>query len=350
MQNDGSSGFGTAAVDDLPDLEKQGLPQERRDQASTMLEDSVTDGDHTVLTIVVSNGESRSQVRVTPEPVGKLAKAVDSGNGQLPFVVSPKKGYLSRTASSHEQCRVCQEEKEEDLIDLGCQCRGGLAKAHRSCIDIWFRTRGSNRCEICQQVAANVPPPQSLPSTNYWIWRVDPAFRGSSIGQEHERGETKWEKNIERDWFGGAVIIGSHMGKFSREGEPSTRYTQNLRAKQKNIVVHSTTPDATHFSSLVSTTLYPTTASLLIHIVPGKVGKGQINHSTFDFYHLERLVSGLGWPEGADWNSRQRNRVSQISTGIGSLVRNNQMLTPLPFNSTIYDQSKAKAKALKLQS
>ena len=46
--------------------------------------------------------------------------------------------------------RVCQQEKEELLIDLGCHCRGALARAHRSCIDTWFRTRGSNKCEICQ--------------------------------------------------------------------------------------------------------------------------------------------------------------------------------------------------------
>jgi E3 ubiquitin-protein ligase DOA10 len=47
-------------------------------------------------------------------------------------------------------CRVCQEKTEEPLVDLGCQCRGDLAKAHRTCIDVWFHTRGSNKCEICQ--------------------------------------------------------------------------------------------------------------------------------------------------------------------------------------------------------
>ncbi|XP_021900503.1 uncharacterized protein LOC110816567 isoform X3 [Carica papaya] len=93
----------------------------------------------------------------------KLLNAVNSGKEELelPDVASPKKGCLPRTSSSHEQCRVCQQEKEEVLIDLGCQCRGGLAKAHRSCIDTWFRTKGSNQCEICQSVAANVPPPES---------------------------------------------------------------------------------------------------------------------------------------------------------------------------------------------
>lgn len=167
MQNDRSN----AAVGDL---EKQdGCVQEE----PSVLVDSFSGGDHTVLTIL------------THEPTAKFSKTVvDSGNGkeELPVVVSPKKGYLSRTASSHELCRVCQDDKEEDLIDLGCQCRGGLAKAHRSCITTWFRTRGSNKCEICQQVASNVPPPESPPTTSYWVWRVDPAYRGPS--QEHRRG------------------------------------------------------------------------------------------------------------------------------------------------------------------
>ncbi|XP_042489683.1 uncharacterized protein LOC122069684 [Macadamia integrifolia] len=82
--------------------------------------------------------------------------------------------------------RVCQQQTDEALINLGCQCRGGLANVHLSCIEIWFRTKGSNKCEICQQVAVNVPPPES--QTNYWVWRVGPAFRESSVAQGRERG------------------------------------------------------------------------------------------------------------------------------------------------------------------
>ncbi|KAL3612781.1 hypothetical protein D5086_003801 [Populus alba] len=78
----------------------------------------------------------------------------------LPGVDSPRKGSLSRISSLHEQCRVCQQEKEEVLIDLGCKCKGGLAKAHRTCIDTWFSRRGSNK----MAVAVNVSPPESQPS------------------------------------------------------------------------------------------------------------------------------------------------------------------------------------------
>ncbi|KAK4423227.1 hypothetical protein Salat_1905500 [Sesamum alatum] len=117
----------------------------------------------------------------------------------------PDKGepQLARNSTSHEECRVCQEETEEVLINLGCQCRGGLAKAHQSCIIKWFNTRGSNKCEICQQIAANVAPPDSQASlgpfmTSYWIWRVDPAFRA----QQRERG---WFSPL---WVAFSILIG----------------------------------------------------------------------------------------------------------------------------------------------
>ncbi|KAG8382588.1 hypothetical protein BUALT_Bualt05G0093200 [Buddleja alternifolia] len=200
--------------------------------------------------------------------------AADQSHELVEVVVVKAEPQLERNSSSHEECRcksstlfknatqavkdipthskavyacfishrnnvmavfslfwVCQEENEEVLINLGCQCRGGLAKAHRTCIIKWFNTRGSNKCEICQQIAVNVSPPDSQASictvyfwiqafnmhtqlglqdfetvsgqrlsendqdfsgmsspdhvlTSYWIWRVDPALRA----QERERG------------------------------------------------------------------------------------------------------------------------------------------------------------------
>ncbi|KAK6262622.1 hypothetical protein QUC31_008438 [Theobroma cacao] len=204
MQNEGSNGTSTTAGDHSgnlpePNLEKQEnipvLPQE--DSHPGSVGDSGCVANPTLLTIVVSNGESH----VTQQPIAKLSKDVDSIEEELPCVASPKKGYFSRTTSCHEQCRVCQQEKEEVLIDLGCQCKGGLAKAHRSCIDTWFHTKGSNKCEICQAVAVNVSAPESQPShlivmpafgcqmffmvqASSWLWRVDPSF----APQERERG------------------------------------------------------------------------------------------------------------------------------------------------------------------
>ncbi|KAJ6792904.1 Uncharacterized protein M6B38_237920 [Iris pallida] len=139
-------------------------------------------GDHHVIDVVVVVVEEKEKVSVA--------------------AAAAKKGCLSRSDSGHEQCRICQQPTEEPIIVLGCRCRGELSKAHRSCIEIWFRTRGSNKCEICQQVAANVPSPDSQPSTNYWVWRVDSAYGGTVGRGNHER------QCFSPLWVAFAILIG----------------------------------------------------------------------------------------------------------------------------------------------
>ncbi|KAF8028085.1 hypothetical protein BT93_E0870 [Corymbia citriodora subsp. variegata] len=191
MHSDGSAaaaGLADKPSADEADVEKQGgavvLSRESGGEAAVDgLAAGVDQG--TPLTIVVSSGDSCA----APEPAVKDSKALECVVEEPPLVGSPKKGHFSRSGSSHEQCRVCQEEKEEDLIDLGCQCRGGIAKAHRSCIEAWFRCRGSNKCEICQQAAANVPPPESHSTqSSFWVWRIDPNYRGSGVAEQRGRG------------------------------------------------------------------------------------------------------------------------------------------------------------------
>ncbi|CAN6978115.1 unnamed protein product [Brassica rapa subsp. trilocularis] len=170
------------------DLEKQ------QDKAPEKQSESVNESATEVnLTIVVCNGDSSRG----PETV-EVAQIF----GPAEREESPKKVCLSRNSSSHEQCsRVCQQEKEEALIELGCLCRGGLAKSHRSCIDAWFRTKGSNQCEICQAVAVNVPPPETQPTTNYWVWRIDPSYRQ----EQRERG------CFSPLWVAFSILIGGLM-------------------------------------------------------------------------------------------------------------------------------------------
>ncbi|KAF9667087.1 hypothetical protein SADUNF_Sadunf16G0296500 [Salix dunnii] len=156
MQNDMSGRDSTtrAGAGDLDlaevDLEKQdnnkALPQVGGNEIL-----SENSGFPPVIAIAFSNDES-------------TVAHVAASKEELPRVDSPRKESLSRTSSLHEQCRVCQQEKEEVLIDLGCKCKGGLAKAHRTCIDTWFSRIGSNKCEICQVVAVHVSPPESQPS------------------------------------------------------------------------------------------------------------------------------------------------------------------------------------------
>ncbi|XP_052134382.1 uncharacterized protein LOC127752971 [Oryza glaberrima] len=147
------------------------------------------------VTIVISQPEEAAEPKgaaaASPPPVEAGAKVA---------AAAVKEAELARTDSFDEQCRVCQQKTEEPLVDLGCRCRGDLSKAHRTCISVWFRTRGSNKCEICQQVAVNIPPPETQASTSYWVWRVDSAYGRGRGG--HERG---WFSPL---WVAFAILIG----------------------------------------------------------------------------------------------------------------------------------------------
>lgn len=151
--------------------------------------------------------------------VGGASSARDSGDGgaleaidvaisrgeegKVELVSSKEGGCLSRSDSYGEQCRICHQQTEEALMDIGCRCRGELSKTHRSCIDFWFYSRGSNKCEICQQVATNIPAPHSNPSVNYWAGGVQPAVgRLRFIQGEHERG------SFRTLWFAFLIVIG----------------------------------------------------------------------------------------------------------------------------------------------
>lgn len=152
-----------------------------------------------VLTIVISKpeDEAREQKGVAPASLPPLEAGDASA---MVAVAAAKEAELARSDSFDEQCRVCQQKSEEPLVDLGCRCRGDLSKAHRTCIDVWFRTRGSNKCEICQQVAVNIPPPETQASTSYWVWRVDSAYGRGRGGRE--RG---WFSPL---WVAFAILIG----------------------------------------------------------------------------------------------------------------------------------------------
>ncbi|KAI5075194.1 hypothetical protein GOP47_0009270 [Adiantum capillus-veneris] len=93
------------------------------------------------------------------------------------------------TESTAEHCRICQLTADEPLIELGCHCRGELAKAHRSCIQQWFNNKGSNKCEVCRQVATNLPAPISPPMHNFWVWRRSHSYRHGPLRRWQGRGQ-----------------------------------------------------------------------------------------------------------------------------------------------------------------
>ncbi|KAK3153947.1 hypothetical protein QOZ80_2BG0183610 [Eleusine coracana subsp. coracana] len=184
-------------------------PEKARDpplQQAPQLEVAAAEAPAPAVTIVISRPGEEDQVT---EPKGGSPPSPKPGGGKpreasvsLTAAAAAKEAELARTDSfdDYEQCRVCQQKTEEPLVDLGCQCRGDLSKAHRTCIDVWFRTRGTNKCEICQQVAVNIPPPETQASTSYWVWRVDSTYGRGRGGRE--RG---WFSPL---WVAFAILIG----------------------------------------------------------------------------------------------------------------------------------------------
>eukprot|EP00268_Persea_americana_P037427 TRINITY_DN37039_c0_g1_i8.p1 TRINITY_DN37039_c0_g1~~TRINITY_DN37039_c0_g1_i8.p1 ORF type:complete len:167 (+),score=30.46 TRINITY_DN37039_c0_g1_i8:728-1228(+) len=156
MQKDGTEGDGIAGGEfiDCSSAQKQEnskkSPLENDGTSSRLQENSVDKDAAGVISIVISRGDACNQVPAVSELKGNVTKTSSSEKDVKADAVPLKKGCLSRSESYHEECRVCQQQSEEPLMDLGCQCRGELAKAHRSCIEIWFRTRGSNKCRLPQ--------------------------------------------------------------------------------------------------------------------------------------------------------------------------------------------------------
>eukprot|EP00249_Psilotum_nudum_P017231 c26223_g1_i1 orf=538-1635(-) len=99
-------------------------------------------------------------------------KTQETGHAQCTVGSIPRSSSTFSTDSLAECCRICQQSSEEPLMELGCQCRGELSKAHHSCIEQWFNNKGSNQCEICQHEATNLPSPVSGPMQNFWVWRI----------------------------------------------------------------------------------------------------------------------------------------------------------------------------------
>ncbi|KAL6177754.1 hypothetical protein ACLB2K_049276 [Fragaria x ananassa] len=160
----------TSNSDEPPDLEKQQQQQQPDGAAEAITSIPDSSAAPPLLNVVVSQ---------PPPPVSAASNANPSKEAR---------GQHSRSSSAQEQCRVCQQDKDEALIDLGCHCRGGLAKAHRSCIHLVSEQRIQQMRDLpvihSQGVASNVSSPESQPTTNYWVWRIETTYRS----QNQDRG------------------------------------------------------------------------------------------------------------------------------------------------------------------
>lgn len=154
-----------------------GLVEASCDGEAEVLESNIDWNPNPNQALVISHSEEAVDTKgVEGENVAVLEEE------KIGVVDAACKGSMSRSESDREECRVCQQQTEEPLIDLGCGCRGELSKAHKSCIMKWFCTRGSNECEICQKLAVNVPFPDSQPSANSCVWRVESAHGATNVG------------------------------------------------------------------------------------------------------------------------------------------------------------------------
>ncbi|XP_008644769.1 E3 ubiquitin-protein ligase MARCHF9 isoform X4 [Zea mays] len=171
--SDPCTGLDPGTIPELPAHEPPVLQAPSPAPQQEVVVASQTEAPLPAVTIVISRpGED---VQMPDAKGGSPACSPQAGDGKpmatsvsLTASAAAKEAGLARSDSDslddYEQCRVCQQKTEEPLVDLGCRCRGDLAKAHRTCIDFWFRTRGSNKCEICQQVAVNIAPPETQSS------------------------------------------------------------------------------------------------------------------------------------------------------------------------------------------
>ncbi|KAL8157529.1 uncharacterized protein LOC141674286 isoform X2 [Apium graveolens] len=118
-------------------------------------------GDHFVLIVNRLLTESTLEAAVESSKVTKQLVAAENND----TVVNCASHLNSETDLSRRkmaECRICQDEDLESLLEAPCLCRGSLKYAHRRCVQRWCRVKGNTTCEICnQQFRPNytAPPP-----------------------------------------------------------------------------------------------------------------------------------------------------------------------------------------------
>ncbi|KAG6520362.1 hypothetical protein ZIOFF_017411 [Zingiber officinale] len=82
------------------------------------------------------------------------------------------------------ECRICQEEGEEEDMEIPCACNGTLKFAHRKCIQRWCDKKGNITCEICNQAfGPNYTAPPIRPSSD--VLAIDISSALEFLGISH---------------------------------------------------------------------------------------------------------------------------------------------------------------------
>ncbi|KAK1386984.1 RING-CH-type domain-containing protein [Heracleum sosnowskyi] len=118
-------------------------------------------GDHFVLLVDRLLTESTLEAAVESRHLLKQLVAPEN-NDTIVHCTSHLESEIDLSPTKKVECRICQDEDLESLLEAPCLCRGSLKYAHRRCVQMWCRVKGNTTCEICnQQFRPNytAPPP-----------------------------------------------------------------------------------------------------------------------------------------------------------------------------------------------
>ncbi|KAI3507679.1 hypothetical protein L1887_22669 [Cichorium endivia] len=97
-------------------------------------------------------------------PSVPISEEVDLESGEL-------EAKVHSSENDEKQCRICHlkfaggdnyedddhdDEDNGEAMELGCDCKGDLATAHKNCALTWFLIKGDLNCEICGSIVQNV--------------------------------------------------------------------------------------------------------------------------------------------------------------------------------------------------
>lgn len=109
--------------------------------------------------IASSSASSAAAAACYDSPVNEVCNGqrVQDINGEMEVLKSQESEKSNGEIGDEKggflrECRICQEEDEEQDMESPCACNGTLKFAHRKCIQRWCNKKGDITCEICNHV------------------------------------------------------------------------------------------------------------------------------------------------------------------------------------------------------
>ncbi|KAK9284779.1 hypothetical protein L1049_023956 [Liquidambar formosana] len=104
-------------------------------------------------------------------------------------------------------CRICHLSFQQnsagtsdDLMQLGCGCKGELGISHRYCAEAWFKHKGNRKCEICGGTAKNITGIGDIGFRAGWnetrLRPMGSSTASTMINSSNGEGSCKWGKHF----------------------------------------------------------------------------------------------------------------------------------------------------------